>query len=74
MRGLVVLGIVLLLGGLAALIWPAITYTKTEKAIDLGPIEVQTESKERIPLSPIVGIAAIGAGLTLVVAGRRKAA
>jgi hypothetical protein len=37
MRGLAVLGIVLLLGGLAALIWPAITVTRTEKAVDLGP-------------------------------------
>jgi uncharacterized membrane protein HdeD (DUF308 family) len=72
MRGLAVLGIVLLLGGLGALIWPAITYTKTEKAIDIGPIEVQTQRKERIPLSPIVGIAAIAAGVTLLVAGRRR--
>jgi uncharacterized membrane protein HdeD (DUF308 family) len=37
MRGLAVLGIVLLLAGLAALIWPSISYTKTEKAVDLGP-------------------------------------
>ena len=29
MRGLAVLGIVLLLAGLAALIWPSISYTKT---------------------------------------------
>ncbi len=42
MKGLAVFGIVLLLGGLAALIWPAITVTHTEKAVDLGPIEVTT--------------------------------
>ena len=32
MKGMAILGIVLLLGGLAALIWPAITVTRTEKA------------------------------------------
>ena len=45
MKGLAVLGIVLLLGGLAALIWPAITVTRTEKAVDLGPIEVTTRGQ-----------------------------
>jgi hypothetical protein len=73
MKGLVVLGILLLLGGLAALIWPAITYTKVEKPIDIGPIEVTTENKERIPLPPIFGIAAAAAGVTLIVVGRRTA-
>ena len=73
MRGLAVLGIVLLLGGLAALIWPSITYTKTEKAIDLGPIEVTTEDKERIPLPPVFGIAAAATGVVLIAMSRRRA-
>lgn len=72
MKGLVVLGIFLLLAGLAALIWPSITYTRTEKAIDLGPLEVTTEDKERIPLPPIVGIAAVASGVTLIALGRRR--
>ena len=73
MKGLAVLGIVLLLGGLAALIWPAITYTKTEKAVDLGPVEITRENKERIPLPPIFGIAAAAAGVTLIAMSRRQA-
>jgi hypothetical protein len=72
MRGLAILGIVLLLGGLAALIWPSITYTKTEKAVDLGPIEVTTQDKERIPLPPIVGITAAASGVVLIVVGSRR--
>jgi hypothetical protein len=72
MKGLAVLGIVLLLGGLAALIWPAITYTKTEKAVDLGPVEITRENKERIPLPPIFGIAAAAAGVTLIAMSRRQ--
>ena len=72
MRGLAVLGIVLLLGGLAALIWPSITYTKTEKAVDLGPIEITTQDKERIPLPPLFGIAAAATGVVLIVVGSRR--
>jgi hypothetical protein len=71
MKGLVVFGIALLLAGLAMLAWPAITYTKSEKAIDIGPLEVTTEHKERIPLPPILGVVAAGAGVALIVMGSR---
>jgi hypothetical protein len=74
MRGLAILGLVLLLGGLASLIWPSISYTKTEKAIDLGPIEVTTEDKERIPLPPVFGIAAAATGVVLIAIGSRRRA
>jgi hypothetical protein len=66
--------LVLLLGGLASLIWPSISYTKTEKAIDLGPIEVTTEDKERIPLPPVFGIAAAATGVVLIAIGSRRRA
>ena len=74
MRGLMILGIVLLLGGLLALAYPAITYTKTEKVLDIGPLEVTTENHERIPLPPILGGVAAAAGVALIVMGRGKTA
>ena len=74
MRGLAVLGIVLLLAGLAALIWPAITVTHTEKAVDLGPIEITRQDRDTIPLPPIFGIAAAAAGVTLIAVGSRRRA
>ena len=73
MKGLAVLGIVLLLGGLAALIWPAITVTRTEKVVDLGPIEVTTEDKDTIPLPAIFGIASAATGVALIAMSRRRA-
>nr|AQQ74791.1 hypothetical protein [uncultured bacterium] len=73
MKGLTILGIVLLLGGLAALIWPAITVTRTEKAVDLGPIEVTREDRDTIPLPPVFGIATAAAGVVLLVMSRRRA-
>lgn len=73
MKGLGILGIVLLIGGLAALIWPAITVTRTEKAVDLGPIEIQTKDKDTIPLPPLFGIAAAASGVVLIAMSRRSA-
>ena len=55
MRGLFGLGIVLLLVGLAILAWPAIPYTESKKAVDIGPIEVETETQKQIALATSPG-------------------
>lgn len=73
MRGLFVLGIVLLLAGLAVLAWPAIPYTERNKAVDIGPIEVQTEQEKHVIVPPLVGIVAAASGVALMVMGRRNA-
>jgi uncharacterized membrane protein YidH (DUF202 family) len=64
-------GILLIVAGLAALAMGGFSYTKREKAIDLGPVEVTTEQRKTVPLSPIVGIAAVAGGIALVVAGAK---
>jgi hypothetical protein len=73
MRGLFALGIVLLLVGLAMLAWPAINYTDREKAIDIGPIEVETETEKQFVLPPVLGVATAASGVALLVLGRRRA-
>jgi hypothetical protein len=73
MRGLFALGIVLLLVGLAVLAWPAIPYTERKKAVDIGPIEVQTETEKHVFIPPLVGIAAAASGVALIALGRRNA-
>jgi len=73
MRGLFALGIVLLLVGLAVLAWPAIPYTERKKAVDIGPIEVQTETEKHVFVPPLVGIVAAASGVALIAMGRRNA-
>jgi uncharacterized membrane protein HdeD (DUF308 family) len=73
MRGLFALGIVLLLVGLAVLAWPAIPYTERKKAVDIGPIEVQTETEKHVFVPPLVGIAVAASGIALIALGRRNA-
>jgi hypothetical protein len=72
MKGTVLLGALLLIAGLVGLASPMITYTKTEKVVDIGPVEVTAEREKHVPLPPIVGGLAAIAGLVIIVAGSRK--
>jgi len=72
MRGTVLLGAILLIAGLAGLAWPVISYTKTEKVVDLGPIEVTADREKHVPVPPIVGGLAAVAGLVIIVTSSRK--
>jgi len=65
------IGILLIVFGVIALAAGGFSYTKREKVIDLGPIQATTEKQKTLPLSPIVGIAAVAGGIVLVMAGSR---
>ncbi len=67
-----VLGVVLIVVGLIALAWGGITYTRHRKVVDLGPIQASADTKEHVPLPPVFGIVAVGAGVVLLVAGRKE--
>jgi uncharacterized membrane protein YidH (DUF202 family) len=66
------IGILLIVAGIAALAMGGFSYTKREKAVDLGPLEGTTEQHTTIPLSPIVGLAAVAGGIALVVVGSKN--
>ena len=72
MKPIVIVGIVLIVLGVVMLAAQGITYTKTEKVLDIGPIEATAEREKTIPLSPIAGGAAVIAGVVLVIAGSRR--
>jgi uncharacterized membrane protein YidH (DUF202 family) len=65
------IGVLLIVFGVVALAAGGIRYTTREKVLDIGPIEATAEKHHSIPLSPIVGIAAVAGGIALVVAGSR---
>jgi uncharacterized membrane protein YidH (DUF202 family) len=65
------IGILLIVFGVVALALGGISYTDREKVLDIGPIEATTETRETIPLSPIVGIGSIVGGIALVALGAR---
>jgi uncharacterized membrane protein YidH (DUF202 family) len=67
-------GIVLIVVGIVALAMGGFSYTTREKVLDLGPIQATTEKQHTIPLSPIVGIAALAGGIAVLAAGSRTRA
>ena len=69
-----IVAIVLIALGLAALAYQGITYTSRETVIDIGPIQATADTEKTIPLPPIFGIIAVGAGIALLVVGARKRA
>jgi hypothetical protein len=72
MKPIAILGIVLIIFGVFVLVSEGITYTKTEKVLDIGPIEATAEHKKTIPISPIAGGAILAAGVVLVVVGAKR--
>jgi len=60
--------------GIIALVFQGITYTRQRKIVDVGPIHATTETKERIPLPPILGGIALVGGISLVIVGARQKA
>lgn len=71
MSGLRIVAIALIVLGVVALAYQGITYTKREKVLEVGPITATKESKETIPLPPIVGGLALVGGVVLLVASAR---
>ena len=74
MRPLAIVGIVLIVLGIAGLVVPRISYTTEEKVLDVGPIEATAEKEHSIAIPDIAGIIAVLAGGFLVFMGRRRGA
>ena len=68
-----IVAIALIILGVIAFAYQGITYTTTEKAIDLGPIQVTAEKTHTIPLPPIVGGIALVGGILLLFAASKRA-
>jgi uncharacterized membrane protein len=67
-----IVGILLIVLGIVALIWGGISYTREETLVDIGPIEAKAETRETIPLPPVLGGLALVGGIALLIAGSRK--
>jgi hypothetical protein len=72
MKGMTLAGIVLLVVGLVALAARGFSYKTTETVVDIGPIHATAEKEKNVPIPPIAGVAAVIAGVALIVAGRRR--
>jgi len=72
MRLRIIIAIVLIVLGIAALAYQGITYTTREKVVDIGPIQMTAQKSKTIPLPPVLGGLALAGGIVLLVVGYRK--
>ena len=72
MKPKIIIAIILIALGIAAFAYQGITYTTREKVVDLGPIQVTSETTKTLPLPPILGAIALVGGIVLLVVGSRK--
>ena len=72
MRPIAIVGIVLIVLGVAAFAYQGFSYTSRETVLDIGPLKATADRKKTVLLPPVVGIAAVAGGVVLLIVGARK--
>ena len=65
-------GVVLIIAGVAALIYGGFTFTTQKKAVDMGPIQIDKTEHHSVPLPPLLGMIAIVGGGALFYFGVKE--
>ncbi len=66
------IGIILIVLGIVLLIWTGFTYTKKEKVIDAGPIQVSADKEKSVNWPPYAGGIVLIAGVIVFLGSRKK--
>jgi hypothetical protein len=72
MKPLAIVGVLLILAGIAGLVVGRFSYTTEEKVLEVGPLVATAEKEHSIRVPDIAGIIAVIAGGVLVVVSRRR--
>jgi len=72
MKPFAIVGVLMIVFGVAALAYQSVTYTSRETVVDIGPVHATAERERTLPLPPLVGIASVAGGVALLVASMRK--
>lgn len=67
-----ILGIVLIVAGILALAYGGFTYTTHKRAVDMGPLQIETSKRHQVFVPPILGISGIIIGGALLFIGSSK--
>jgi len=65
------IGIILIVLGAVMLIWTGFTYTKKEKIIDAGPIQVSADKRESVNWPPYLGGLLVIGGIVVLATAKK---
>jgi hypothetical protein len=74
MKPMAIVGVILILVGIAGLVMGRFTYQTQEKVLQVGPVVATAEKEHSIRIPDIASLVSVVAGGLLVVAGRRRRA
>ena len=60
------IGILLIALGIVGLLYGGITWTRKDKVVDIGSVEITRDKHESVPLPPVVGAILLVAGVALL--------
>jgi len=60
------IGFVLIVLGIVGLLYGGLTWTRRDKVVDLGAVEISRDKRESLPVPPIVGAILLVAGVAMV--------
>lgn len=66
------LGIILIVAGIAMMLFTGFNIITKEKVVDAGPIEISKEKKTPVYWSPIAGGVLLAAGVIVMLADRKR--
>lgn len=71
MRATAIIGVVLIVLGLAGLLLGGFAYTREDEVLDLGALEATIERRENVRVPPVVSGLVLAAGVALLFVGRK---
>ena len=66
------IGIVLIIVGAAMLIWTGFSYTKKEKVVDAGPLQISVDKQKTVNWPPYLGGLLIVSGIVIVATAKKS--
>lgn len=67
-----IIGIIILVIGIAMLIWTGFTYTKKEKIVDAGPIQISADKQHTVNWPPYVGGILVIGGIIIIATAKKS--
>jgi len=66
------IGLILIVLGVVMLIWTGFTYTKKEKVVDAGPLQISADKKKSVNWPPYAGAVLLLGGVALLVVSKKE--
>ena len=66
------MGIILIIVGAVMLVWTGFSFTREEKVVDIGSLEINADKQEHVNWPPYVGGVILVAGAVLLIIPRKR--